>query len=414
MKKILLFMTAVLLACVPALAQHANAVKTSTDTTKVSLDRVMVRDLGSDDDILTVSFRNNTHWFVDVLAGGGFYAAEQNRFAQSFISRVRPAFQIGIGKWVHPAFALRLNAEAGSFVGDYAPIAVWNMYERVDHYTVPAAAKPYFYTDPQGGNWFHRDFRYFSTGLDAMFDLTRAFSRRMETPYDLYLFAGPGIAFAPASQGFTDNTSLTFRLGGQMDIHLTDKLGLKLQLQGTIADESLDGQLDGLNGSVNRTVEGFASAMVGLSYRWGHKPANTYLKSTPVVIERVYNILPVVQQVQDTEFEEYKAPFVVRFYIDQYNIEPDQELNITKVCTYLEQHPSARLLMTGHCDPETANPRYNQALSERRCRSVMKYIDAHFKIDHSRIEVKPMGDTERNFDEDFRWNRCVILTIIED
>lgn len=415
MKRFLITVLALAFAALPAMAQHEDAVKIASDTTRVSLEKDMVRDLGSEDDILTVSFRNNTHWFVDALAGGGFYCAEQNRFSQSFITRTRPQAMIGVGKWFHPALAFRLTASTGSFTADYLPITVWNMYEPVDHNKIPEEALPYYVTDEVGLHWFHRDFRYVAFGVDLMYDLTRAFSMRMETPYDLYFYGGPGVSVSMPGQGFASNTSLSFRLGGQMDIHITDRLGLKFQLEGTIVDESLDGQIDGTTSTFNRTLEGYATAMVGISYRWGHKVPTTYVKSTPVVLERTYNMLPVVvKQMEETEFEEFKAPFVVRFFIDQYNIEPDQELNITKVCTYLESHPSARLLMTGHCDPETANPKYNQALSERRCRSVMKYIDEHFKIDHSRIDVQPMGDTQRNFDEDFRWNRCVILTIIDE
>lgn len=415
MKRIItvLFLLTTLLR--PALAQHEKAVKIAADTTKISFDKIMTNDLGSEEDILTVSFRNNSHWFVDALGGFGFYAAEQNRFSQSFVTRFKPQGMIGIGKWIHPSLALRINASAGSFVGDYIPITVWNMYEPVDHNLIPDEARPYYSTDYAGMDWFHREFEYTALGIDVMFDLTRAFSMRMDTPYDMYVYGGPGVAFSKPSQGFAANTSLSFRLGGQMDIHLTDRLGLKLQVEGTIVDESLDGQICGTTYKFNRTLEGIATAMVGLSFRWGSKVPMTYVKSNPVVLERTYNMLPVVvKQIEEAQFEEYKAPFVVRFYIDQYNIEPDQELNIIKVCSYLEQHPSARLLMTGHCDPETANPAYNKALSERRCRSVMKYIDAHYTIDHSRIDVQPMGDTQRNFEEDFRWNRCVILTIIDE
>ena len=411
MKKVLIALLALFVSS-PMWAQHDGAVRVSADTTTVSFADKMVLDLGQDGDIVSVAYRNNSHWFIDVLGGVGFYAAENNRFSQSFVSRSCPQAQLAVGKWIHPAWALRLAGSYGKFRGDYIPITWWNMYEPADHHTIPAEAQPYCVTDEKGMEWFSRSFTYAALQLDIMYDLTRAFSQKMDTPFDIYLYGGPGVGRSFASQGLAANTALNFNLGAQMDVHLTDHLGLKFQIQGTITDESFDGQIEGTGVNFNRTLEGYATAMAGLTFRFGPKAPNTYVKANPVIVERTYNLLPIAEE--KGAYDEYKAPFIVRFYIDQYNVEPDQELNITKVCRYLEQHPDARLLMTGHCDPETANPVYNQALSERRCKSVLKYIDEHFAIDHSRIDVKPMGDREYNFSEDFRWNRCVILTIMED
>lgn len=412
MKKVFLTLLVFFVSCPVMRAQHEGAVRLSADSTTVSLNEEMALDLGRYGDIVVESFRSNTCWFVDVLGGAGFYAAECNRFSQSFISRCKPQAQIGIGKWIQPAWALRLAGGAGSFRGDYGTQVWWNMYEQTDHETIPEEALPYYYKDDYGREWYNRTFKYFNLELDVMYDLTREFSRKMDTPYDLYLYGGPGMAFSFPSQGFAGNKALSFNLGGQMDIHLNKNFGIKLQLQGTIVDECLDGKIAGNNNKYYHMLEGYATAMVGVSFRFGHRAPATYKNYNEVVLDRTYNMLPIKEKAG--EYNEYKAPFIVRFYIDQYNIEPDQELNITKVCRYLEQHPDARLLMTGHCDPETANPIYNQALSERRCQSVLKYIDQHFNIDHSRIDVKPMGDREYNFSEDFRWNRCVILTILED
>lgn len=400
------------LFCCTVSAQHQDAVMTSSDTTKVRLFDKLAEEFGKDEDVAFL-FRNNDHWFIDILAGGGFYCAEQNRFAQNAFGRFKPQFQVGLGRWVHPAWALRLSVGGGWFAGDYLPIVAWNMFDPVDHKTVPSVAKQYFYTDKNGWEWFRREFSYMDAQMDVIFDLTRAFTSST-TPLDLYLYTGPGFGFSFPSQGFNYSSSLAFKLGTELDVHLTEKLGLKFKIEGTVVDESFDGQINGTTSAFNRTVEGFATAMVGLSIRLGHSKSNKYTMINPTVVERAYKMMPAAAPIPIVETDEFKVPFVVRFYIDQYNIEPDQELNITKVCTYLQDHPNARLLMTGHCDPETANPIYNQALSERRCKSVLKYIDEHFNIDRSRIDVKPMGDTQRNFDEDFRWNRCVILTILED
>lgn len=413
MKKLLSTIIISLLCCISLLAQHKDAIRTVSDTTRVNLLEKLADDFGGQEDLTIVFMRNNNHWFVDAMGGGGFYCAEWNRMEQNAIGRTRPQFQFAVGRWVHPAWGLRLALGGGQFSGRYLDICEWNMYDQVDHHTVPEAAKPYYITNKHGGVAFQREFDYLDAQLDVIYDLTRVFTKN-NTPIDLNVYTGPGVCFSYPSQGIKNCTSLAYKLGGQMDVHITDNLGIKFQMEGTIVDESFDGQINGTHIGFNRTVEGFATAMVGLSWRFGRRSPNSYVMVNPSVVERAYNMIPVLPEIEIADANEYMAPFVVRFYIDQYNIEPDQELNIVKVCTYLQQHPGARLLMTGHCDPETANPRYNQALSERRCLSVMKYIDEHFDIDHSRIDILPMGDTQKNFNEDFRWNRCVILTIQED
>ena len=117
MKKRLAAIVFLTFFCCAVSAQHQGAVKTSSDTTKVRLLDKLTEEFGEEEDVAFL-FRNNDHWFVDILAGGGFYCAEQNRFAQNAFGRFRPQFQVGIGRWVHPAWALRLSLGRGWFASD--------------------------------------------------------------------------------------------------------------------------------------------------------------------------------------------------------------------------------------------------------------------------------------------------------
>ena len=70
-------------------------------------------------------------------------------------------------------------------------------------------------------------------------------------------------------------------------------------------------------------------------------------------------------------------------------------------------------MLTGYADKETAYPEYNMRLSQRRVNSVKKYLIEECGIAEERIETNAKGDTERVYDEDFRWNRVVVMTIVE-
>ena len=406
MKRIIILGILAQLAFGSAFAQRENAKLIKSDTIRSAVYDEVATGLKGNIVDNSKDPRAKDNWFIDGAIGGGFYAAELNRVGQNFLSRTRLSAQLSFGKWILPHWAVRVGLGYGKFTGQYFLFGEWNVFDEGDHSTVPAEAWKDYYTDAVGNSWFRRKFQLVDAQVDLVYDFNRLFTRRV-TPFDTYVYAGIGYAYAFKSQGVKQNSSLVFKLGFDVNYNVTKNFYIKAAVEGTIGDESLDGQIGGFSGGTNRTVEGYAQAFVGVGFKFGGQKTKTYTYAGSDNIERTYKVLP------DVVAEDYSAPFVVRFFIDQYNVEQDQELNIAKVCKYLQAHPKARLLMTGHCDPETANPKYNQALSERRCNSVLKYIDQHYGISHDRIDVKPMGDTQRNFSEDFRWNRCVLLTIID-
>lgn len=388
------------------MAQHENAVLVKSDTIRDAAYDDLEKMLKGEVVANQKDPRAKKYLFMDFSLGAGFYDAEENRFANNWLTRNRIGAQFSIGQWVLPHIAVRLGLGYNRFVGDYAPIRAWNVFEPTDHFTIPDEAKQYYYTDENGKQWFSRQFDLVDAQANIIWDVNSAFTKR-KTPFDTYIYAGAGYSHVFSSQGIKWNNSFSFKAGFSVSYNLTEKFYLRSAIEGTICDETLDGQYCGTNTQTNRTIEGYMQCFFGVGVKLQSKKYKKFTFTRVNNIERTYTPL------QTFVTEDYTAPFVVRFFIDQYNIETDQELNIAKVGKYLQENPSARLKMTGHADPETASSAYNQKLSERRCKAVLKYLDQHFGIDHSRIDVIPMGDTERNFKEDFRWNRCVILTIID-
>ena len=375
-------------------------------------------ELGDSTDFIAVEQKARGNWFITASVGGNSVFAEANRRYDHFYERVRPEFRLSVGKWVTPLWGLRFQVGVGALGAHYYPFRFYNMYDDVpDHSTMPEEAKKYL-SVKDGKTWFHRKFTYMDFQFNLMTDVVRWFTRE-DKNIGFYLFAGPGFSHAFGSQGLSQNNSFAFKAGGQLDIRLSDKLSLITELQGTIVDESFDGQIGGYDSKINRTLEGYAGWTVGLTYKFGGKKFKRFVKVNPVVLETIHYMRPEEVTLQDEKVD-ISLPFIVRFFIDKYNIEEDQKLNIHKVVTYLQEHPSAKLRLSGYADKETAYPSYNMKLSQHRIESVKNYIIKRYGIASSRLLTEAEGDqeradtTERAYDVNFPWNRAVVMQIIEN
>jgi len=382
-----------------------------TDTIRSSRQPLI---LGDSTDIATVSQRINGNWFISISGGVNSLAAEGNRLYDKFYQRVRPTAHMSIGRWFSPVWGVRFQLGVGALGAHYYPFSFYNLYDQLpDHSTMPEEAKKYL-VQKDGKTWFHRKFIYTDMQLNLMTDVVRWFADE-EKRVGFYLFTGPSFSHVFKSQGLSVNNSFGWKAGGQLDIKLSDKLSLITELQGTVVDEAFDGQIGGYSDKKNRTLEGYASWTVGLTYKFGGKKFKRYVQVNPVVLETVYHTRPaaVVPVVPEAVKPDMNIPFTVRFYIDKSNIEEDQKLNIHKVATYLQEHPEAKLRLSGYADRETAYPSYNMKLSRRRVDTVKKYIIKTYGIAPERLVIAAKGDVERAYDEDYRWNRAVVMQIVE-
>ena len=397
-----------------ALPYAMRAQEVKTDTVRVAqLDKI-ISELGDSTDIVVAGRSRSSNWFISGAIGMNGLAAEANREYESFIKRMQPMGQISVGKWFSPLWAFRFQVGAGKLCGHSLPFNFYNMFDKVpDHTLIPEEAKPYF-SEKDGRTWFHRQFTYMDFQFNLMSNVVRWFTRD-EEPVNFYLFVGPGFSHTFEKQGITPDNSFSLNAGAQLDVKLSDKLSLIAELQGTIVDESFDGQIGGLSSKKNRTVEGYGGLSIGITYKFGGQKFNRYTKVNPVVLESVYYTpAPIVVEVPAAEPELLVTEFPVRFLIDQSTIEEDQMTNIHLVVDYLREHPKARLKLSGYADKETAYPAYNMKLSERRVKAVKDCLVKEFNIDPDRLQTSAKGDIERAYEEDYRWNRAVVMEIIED
>ncbi|MDO5571262.1 MAG: OmpA family protein [Bacteroidales bacterium] len=394
------------LMCVVLLPLAVLAQETQTDTIRTNQITDVSRELEESNDVVTVGDGPASNWFIGVGVGFGFLNAEANRVYDKFYNRFEPAFTITGGKWFTPAIALRSQIMVGQLSGHNYGGSIFNIFEKGEHFQVPSQLRP----DPTS-EWVHRRFYYTGVEFDFLTDVVKWF-----TPDDKklgwYIFAGPGFAHAFRSQGIQAGNSFTFDAGTQLDYKFSKNWSIFVEAKGVIVNETFDGLVGGKTGDNNREVEGFATVTAGITYRFGGSKFKSYKKINPVTLETVYyQQQPIVQE--DIVEEDMTIPFIVRFRIDKYNIEDDQVLNIFKVAQYLKQNPDAKLDLAGYADKETAYPAYNLKLSKRRVEAVKNYIVDTYGIAPERINTEAKGDMERLYNEDYRWNRAVVMQIVE-
>jgi outer membrane protein OmpA-like peptidoglycan-associated protein len=100
----------------------------------------------------------------------------------------------------------------------------------------------------------------------------------------------------------------------------------------------------------------------------------------------------------------------VNFDHDSIVLGEDAVEAIGVVSEWMEEVPSARLVLSGHTDA-TGTDEYNEALSENRARTVAGFLSKH-GVDSERIDVQWFGESELLVDtlKRERANRRVLIT----
>jgi len=87
----------------------------------------------------------------------------------------------------------------------------------------------------------------------------------------------------------------------------------------------------------------------------------------------------------------------VFFRIDKSIIDPEQEIKVQKAAEFLKSNPGKKLNVVGYADVQTAYPKYNMALSQRRAKAVANRLVTKYGIESKRLILDWKGDTVQPF-----------------
>ena len=270
---------------------------------------------------------------------------------------------------------------------------------------------------------------YVTPDLDLMINLSNLFSKTGSHALNVVLLGGVGLNYAWDNDELkalgleAQRTPLAWdknrlnhnlRAGLRLETNVTKPLGLSLEVNANSID-------DRFNSKTNDKDDWMFTAMVGLSYRFGHK----YRKPAPAAV-------PVVQEVvEEQKAEVAPAPVVVEekkpqpekkavvkqetvrlhkeiFYAIRVSDNETPSAVMKEVADFMKQYKNVKVVAVGYADKGTGNAQINKMYAKKRADQFKQDIVNRYKVDAAAITTDSKGDTVQPFAENDK-NRCVII-----
>jgi len=351
------------------------------------------------------------NWFLSIGAGGQVYFGEFDA-EERFGSRITPAFDLSVGKWIVPTLGARLQVGGFTFRG---------LTDDPNNIYVDGVTR-------NGERYYKQKWRQFNVHVDGLLNLSNWIGGyRTDRFYEAVPFAGFGMIHGCKSGGTTD---FMFTAGLINKFRISDAFDFNVELRGALVPQKFDGDVGGSKG------EGFASVTAGFTYKFNQrkfrKEQKTKIVETGIsaadlaAVEallaaqtvRADELQAALEQeqakVKQEEIQVVKeskaAPLAIFFRINRANISAKELINLQYYATIIKENPDKVYQVTGYADKATGSPAYNQKLSEKRAQHVANALIKKFGVNPRQLTVKGMGGVADLYaDKDIQLNRVVII-----
>jgi outer membrane protein OmpA-like peptidoglycan-associated protein len=272
--------------------------------------------------------------------------------------------------------------------------------------------------------------KYVTPDLDLMLNLSNLFCGKQTHALNLILLGGVGLNYAwdndelrdmnlhasrvPLAWGIKDGESKgrlshNLRAGLRLETNPAKKLGLSLEVNAN----SLS---DRFNSKTNDADDWQFTAMLGLSFRFGHKyKGPRFITKTIEVIDTILVDEPEVIKVKEKKpvekMEQTKMEKAIFFNIRESDADKASGIDaaIKEAADLMKTSEDAKITVTGYADKGTGTAAINKKYAKQRAESVAKKLTGDHGIDAARITVDSKGDTVQPYPADNDKNRCVIV-----
>lgn len=262
---------------------------------------------------------------------------------------------------------------------------------------------------------------YITTDADLLLNLSNLICPRNQHFLNVIFVGGIGLntswgndeaqELAAANPGLNmplvwDGTRLShnIRAGLRLETNPAKPVGVSLEVNAN----SLD---DRFNSKYNDKDDWQLTAMLGVSFRFGHK----YKKLPPApepVPEPVPEPKPEPKPVPVVKPEPKPEPKPETLHEEKFykirEAEADKGDPVKRVAEYMKRNPDAKVRVTGYADKGTGTAAINKKYAAKRAATVKDVLVKDYGIDESRIIVDSKGDTVQPFEDNDK-NRCVII-----
>ena len=348
----------------------------------------------------TTEYVFQPHWYV-MLQGGGQYTLGEGDFSDLF----SPNAQVALGYNFSKVLGLRLSVNAWQSKG---------VIKLDDTDMTPASSYE--------GKW---KWNYVAPSLELMFNLSNIVCKNFNPKrlLNVYAFVGGGANIAMSndeaqdveaairayqSRGnllwdgrqnmryLWDGTKVNiFGKGGLIfDFRLSDKVSFNIEGNANILT-------DKYNSKKADNADWYFNALAGLKINLG----KTYTtKFTPAPEPEIRYVEKVVEKIVEVPAKvEVKPVEKIRrdifFTINSFKVRDTEAEKIKDIADYLQNHPNAKVEVTGYADAGTGNNRINDRLAKQRADVVVKALMNQYNISADRISYDSKGSRVQPFAE---------------
>ncbi len=356
------------------------------------------------------------HWYLQLQAGGQHTIGEVD-----FKDLLSPNAQVAVGYNFTPVIGARLNVNAWQSKGGLKAYGLdknwkWN-------YVAPQVDLTVNLTNLVAG---YKPTRLFNLGFFAGLGANIAFSNKEAQDAKASFIAAraaseisdprmviPAYTHEPLEYLWDGTkTRLVGQVGLTGDFRLSDKVSIGLELSAN----TLSDHYNSKNGG---NTDWYYNALVGVKINLGDTYSTRVVEAPkPQIIEKtIIKEVPaeqpqVQQQLTQTATNAAATVDVIRreifFEINTFNIKKADEQKVQDIVDFLNQHPAAKVTVTGYADKGTGNANINYRLAGKRAASVVTMLKNR-GISADRIVSVNKGDKEQPFpvNEKNRVSICV-------
>ena len=272
---------------------------------------------------------------------------------------------------------------------------------------------------------------YVTPDLDLMLNLSNIICPGKTHPLNVILLGGVGLNYAWDNDELKalnadprevplmwdkNRLSHNLRAGLRLETNPAKPLGLSLEVNAN----SLD---DRFNSKTNDSDDWMFTAMLGVSFHFGHKycqckkspePAPVVKpepkpEPKPVVVEKKTEPKPVVKTEKKAVVKQEAVKLHKEvFYQIRENTNELPASVIKEVADFMKNHKDAKISIVGYADKGTGNAQLNKMYAQKRAQQFKDDLVKKYGCDAARISVDSKGDTVQPFAENDK-NRCVIV-----
>ena len=278
---------------------------------------------------------------------------------------------------------------------------------------------------------FKYDYKYLTSNLDLMINLVTLFGKKNYYPLNVYLIGGIGLNYAWDNDDAYDHRnklelaykknqlSHNARVGAQLDYNISKHFSVNLE----VAANSLG---DRYNSKRSNRDDWQLTAQLGVAYKFGvpHKVkenptpniivdpttigTNTETESANTKVE-IEKPQPKPEPVPTPVVKDENITRNIFFSLRGSEITAKEQTKLAEVATWLKEHPTAKVTITGYADKGTGNATINARYAKQRAEAVAKELTNKYGIEVSRITTDSKGDTVQPFKDENDKNRVTIV-----